>query len=78
MTSDRRHQISALYQAALQRVPEERSAFLHEACGGDDRLREEVESLLRYDAASARFLEQPAAAVAAGGWRLLRLAGRRC
>ena len=33
--------------------------FLTEACEGDDVLRQEVESLLAYESASARFLETP-------------------
>jgi eukaryotic-like serine/threonine-protein kinase len=58
----RRNQISALYHAALTRAPGERRAFLTEACGDDEALRAEVESLLRYDAES--FLETAAAQVA--------------
>ena len=42
MDPDRRSRISDLYHAALERAPEERSAFLMEACHGDDPLREEV------------------------------------
>ena len=63
--TDRRDQVSSLYHAALTRAPEERAAFLIEACGGDQALREEVESLLEFDQPSARLLERPAVAVAA-------------
>ena len=56
--------ISDLYHRALARTPEERSAFLEEACDGDAALRREVESLLEYESDSARFLERPAAVVA--------------
>lgn len=63
MAAERRQQISELYHAARERSPEERSAYLKEACAGDDALCAEVESLLRYDAASADFLERPAAVV---------------
>src|SRR5215467_1741798 len=38
--------IESLYHAARLRPAEERSAFLAEACGGDEALRREVESLL--------------------------------
>ena len=38
---------SDLYHDALTRPPDERSAFLTEACGDDETLRAEVESLLR-------------------------------
>jgi hypothetical protein len=44
--------ISEIYHRALERAPEERSAYLDEACAGDDTLRSEIETLLRYDAAS--------------------------
>ena len=60
MTSEERDRISVLYHRALERPPEARSAFLQEACDGDAALRDEVESLLRYESDSA-FLEQPAA-----------------
>ena len=66
MAAERRQRISDLYHAARERLPEERSAYLREGCGGDDRLRDEVESLLRYEVASADFLERPAAVVGAG------------
>ena len=65
MPSDRRELISDLYHRALARTPEERAAFLVEACNGDEALREEVASLLAFEPASARLLERPAVAVAA-------------
>ena len=72
MSGERHSRISELYHAALARAPEERAAFLDNACGDDERLREEVESLLGYEVASARFLEAPAVVVggAASGGRL--------
>ena len=45
--------ISDLYHAALERALEERSAFLAQACDGDDALRQEMESLLANDSAAA-------------------------
>ena len=59
--------ISDLYHAALKRALEERSAFLAQACDGDDALRQEVESLLANDSAAAPFLETPAFEMVAGG-----------
>lgn len=56
-----RDRISDLYHRALTCTPEERSAFLQEECNGDAALRGELESRLRYEANSARFLEMPAA-----------------
>ena len=64
MSRDRQHQMSDLYHAALGRAPEERGAFLDEACDGNAALREEMESLLRYESNAARFLETPAAFIA--------------
>ena len=55
-----RDRISDLYHQALECAPDTRSEFLEKACDGDHALREEVESLLRYEAGSARFLETPA------------------
>ena len=60
MEPDRQHQISDIYHAALEHPPGERAAFLNEACDGDEGLRQEIESLLGYEAATARFLETPA------------------
>ncbi len=47
MTPEQYQQIGQLYHAALELEPAARPAFLVEACGGDDELRREVESLLR-------------------------------
>ena len=38
--------VKEIFQSALDRAPEERSAFVREACGEDRDLRAEVESLL--------------------------------
>ena len=65
MPGERRDLISDLYHRALARAPEERGAFLIEACNEDEGLRQEVESLLEYEPASAGLLERPAVAVAA-------------
>jgi hypothetical protein len=46
MTPERWKQISQLYEAAHSRPSSERSAFLAEACAGDEELRREVGSLL--------------------------------
>jgi serine/threonine protein kinase len=62
MEPEPENQISDLYHRALERPPEERRAFLQEACNGDEALRQEVESLLRYELVSAGFLERPAMA----------------
>jgi serine/threonine protein kinase/Tol biopolymer transport system component len=46
MTPERLTQIEDLYHAALEHEPAARGAFLAEACGTDEELRREVESLL--------------------------------
>jgi serine/threonine protein kinase/tetratricopeptide (TPR) repeat protein len=48
VSSDRHQQVKEIFVAACARPPGERGAFLTEACGGDERLRREVESLLRF------------------------------
>ena len=37
----------ALFAEALKKRPEDRAAFLAQACGGDEKLRAAVEGLLR-------------------------------
>jgi hypothetical protein len=60
MADARSNLIADVYQRALAHPPSERRRFVCEACGGDDGLRQEVESLLEFDAASEGFLERPA------------------
>ncbi len=59
MEPERWQQIEQLYHAALERVPEERAAFLATSCAGDQTLRQEVESLLAYDERAAHFITSP-------------------
>ncbi len=49
MTEDRWQRVKALFEAAVERPPAERTAFLAAAAGEDDALRGEVESLLAAD-----------------------------
>lgn len=46
MKPERWHEVSQLFQSALAREPSERALYLQEACGDDDALRRQVESLL--------------------------------
>ena len=46
MDSQRWKQIDEIFHAALEREPEERGAYLDEACAGDQDLRKEIASLL--------------------------------
>ncbi|HEX8687120.1 MAG TPA: hypothetical protein VF654_11480, partial [Pyrinomonadaceae bacterium] len=48
MTPERWQQIEEIFEAAAERDPRERRAFLDAACGGDAELRREVESLLAH------------------------------
>ena len=57
--------VEALCQAALDRRPDERRAFIATACGADEELRREVDGLLVHADTEAAFLESPLAAVAA-------------
>jgi serine/threonine protein kinase/tetratricopeptide (TPR) repeat protein len=59
MTSERWRQVEALYHAASEKEPSQRSAFLDEACQGDEELRREVKSLLAQNSSPAALLERP-------------------
>ena len=49
----------------LQRSPEERDAFLRQACAGDEALEREVRSFLNFQDETRSFLDSPAIEVAA-------------
>jgi serine/threonine-protein kinase len=65
MTPERWQKITAIFEAALQRDAGARSAYVNEACGDDRELRSEVEAMLASHDQASRFIEEPAAAVAA-------------
>jgi predicted ATPase len=60
---DRWTQVKALFAAAVECPPEERTAFLTAACPDDAPVRQEVEALLCADAQAASFIEIPAIVV---------------
>ncbi len=60
MTPKRWKEIDELMQAALERTPKDRRTFLDQACGNDDTLRREVESLISFESRASAFLEHPA------------------
>jgi serine/threonine protein kinase/Flp pilus assembly protein TadD len=64
MDPDRWKAIDNLLQAALERSPEERDAFLRWECAGDADLEGEVRSLLAAQGESGSFLERPAVPLA--------------
>jgi hypothetical protein len=51
--------VKELFEAALEHEPDRRSAFLREACGHDEELLTEVESLLSAYAQSDGLSEHP-------------------
>jgi serine/threonine-protein kinase len=55
-----RWRVKQLFQSALERGPDQRAAYLQEACAGDEALRQEVESLLSREKGLDGFLETPA------------------
>ena len=65
MDSERWKQVDDVLQLALDLLPEEREAFLRQACVGDEALEREVRSLLAAELQGGRFLERPAIEVAA-------------
>ena len=60
MNHDRWTAADRLFDAALERKPHERAAFLCEACAGDEELQRAVESLLENARDAGRFLDTPA------------------
>jgi eukaryotic-like serine/threonine-protein kinase len=57
MTPEFWRRVEELFQAALERAPEERKGFLDEACRTDADLRQQVELLLAKDVQAKSFLE---------------------
>ncbi|HKQ74638.1 MAG TPA: protein kinase [Blastocatellia bacterium] len=91
MTPERYKEVGELYLAALEIDADRRDAFLARACGGDDALRQEVESLLGYreqrgivdhpalEVAAQAMADDPTTAFFnrnAGHYRLLSLLGK--
>lgn len=64
MKPERWQQIQGVYFEVLEVDSAARAAFLTEACGGDDELRREVESLLNAHEDAGTFLHAPAVIVA--------------
>jgi serine/threonine protein kinase len=60
MDSERWKQIDSLLHSVLEHRPDEREAFLRQACAGDQALEREVRSLLKAQQKAGSFLESPA------------------
>jgi eukaryotic-like serine/threonine-protein kinase len=65
MTPERWQQIKELYHSTVEREPSERATFLDEACGDDEEIRREVESLLGSHEEAGSYLASRALEVAA-------------
>src|ERR1051326_4296370 len=59
MDFERWKQVDNLLQSVLERQPEERDAFLQEACASDKTLEREVRSLLALERQAGSFLQTP-------------------
>jgi len=68
-------QVKALFGAAVDRKPEERTAFLLAQCPDDESLRREVEALLSADAEAGTFIETPAVVIPASSAPSTMLSG---
>src|SRR6266581_1043820 len=73
MMPERWQQLDRLFHSALERAPEERAAFLDQACAGDQQLRREVEVLITSHERAGSFIEKPALEVEA--WSLANQRG---
>lgn len=65
MKPERWKRIEEVYHSAQDRPDAERDSFLQQACGGDQDLLREVESLLKHGATSHSLLDTPAVAIVA-------------
>src|SRR5215208_1725481 len=65
MTPERYQQIGEIYHSALELGLAQRTAFLAQACAGDEDLLREVESLIASNEQAGEFIQSPALEVAA-------------
>ncbi|HEX4951341.1 MAG TPA: protein kinase [Blastocatellia bacterium] len=65
MTPEHYQRIGALFDEALEQAPEQRSAWVRQACGADPALCAAVEDLLAHHHEAEEFLSRPAMQVAA-------------
>src|SRR5687768_11854203 len=59
-SAERFRRADSIFDAALDVAPDERAAFVRDACGEDSELRADVERLLRAHGKSEAFLDTPA------------------
>ena len=65
-----------LFEAAVDRDPEDRPAFLAQACGDDDEVIQEIESLLAVHEGDSTFMNTPAANLLVGDKPILAVGQR--
>ena len=65
MKPDRWRKVDELFEAALQREPNDRAAFLDIACVDDPELRREIEKMLKFDEQATDFIKGDVFEVAA-------------
>ena len=65
MTPERWRQIEEIYHLALEHEAGQRSAFLKQACDGDEEMLREIESLLAHEEPAEEFMKAPGMAVLA-------------
>jgi eukaryotic-like serine/threonine-protein kinase len=65
VTADEWQRVRDVFEAALERAPADRAAFVSESCAGAEAVRAEVTSLLRAHQRAGDFMEAPAAEAAA-------------
>src|ERR1041384_8091275 len=65
MTPEHWQKVKQIFQAALERAPGARAAFVASACRGDEALRHEVESLIKSHERDGSFIDSPAYEAAA-------------
>jgi Tol biopolymer transport system component len=65
MTPERWQKVKEIFHSALQHEADKRSVFLSNACGSDELLRQEVESLISAHQKGGSFIDSPAFEAAA-------------
>jgi serine/threonine protein kinase/Tol biopolymer transport system component len=65
MNQERWKRVEEVFESALERAPGERSAYLAQACAGDESLRRQVETLIVSYNRAENFIEVPALASSA-------------
>src|SRR5678816_3825148 len=59
MTPERWRQVEEIFQGALDRVPDQRTQYVLEACGNDETLRRDVQLLLSQHDSAGELLDVP-------------------